>query len=107
LDKDRDASDQRVEKATAAVLVVLDARSVAERALEAVTTELATALRELLGEGVDAERAAALLELDATEVRRLTKPVAAEKPSATAKPVARVTVLPDTAGGVGGERQVG
>ena len=73
LDKTRDEQDRRVEQATAMALVALDTRKDAERSLREATEGLADALRRLVGQEVSIERAAALLELDATEVRRLTK----------------------------------
>lgn len=69
------------------------------------------ALKVLLGEDVSAEKAAALLELDVTEVRRLVKAAPAEaggsalRPSAPSR--ATVSVLPDAAGGEGAAREAG
>jgi hypothetical protein len=71
LDRARDRQDLRVEQATAEALVTLQLRGVA-------TAEVGAALRTLLEQDVSAERAAALLELEVTEVRRLTKPVATD-----------------------------
>jgi electron transfer flavoprotein alpha subunit len=86
LDAARDEHDRRVEEATAEALVALEARSEAEQALAAATAALGERLRTLLAEDVPAERAAALLELDTAEVRRLTK--AAGRPAVTpTKPV--------------------
>jgi hypothetical protein len=73
LDKARDEQDRRVEHATATALVALDARKAAELSLREATEGLADALRRLVSQDVSIERAAALLELDATEVRRLTR----------------------------------
>jgi hypothetical protein len=73
LDKARDEQDRRVEQATANALVALDARKAAELSLHEATEGLADTLRRLVSQDVSIERAAALLELDATEVRRLTK----------------------------------
>ena len=73
LDAARDEQDRRVEEATAAALVALEARREAEQALQAATAALGETLRTLLAEDVSTERAAALLELDTAEVRRLTK----------------------------------
>jgi len=90
LDAARDEHDRRIEQATAEALVALEARSEAEQALASATAALGETLRTLLAEDVPAERAAALLELDTAEVRRLTK--AADRPSpAAAKPVATPT----------------
>ena len=90
LDAARDEHDRRVEEATAEALVALEARSEAEQALAVATAALGETLRTLLAEDVPAERAAALLELDIAEVRRLTK--AADRPSpAATKPVASPT----------------
>jgi hypothetical protein len=73
LDKARDEQDRRVEEATATALVALEARKAAELLLREATEGLADALRRLVSQDVSIERAAALLELDAREVRRLTK----------------------------------
>ncbi|RZU33534.1 hypothetical protein [Blastococcus saxobsidens] len=90
LDAARDEHDRRVEQATAEALVALEARSEAEQTLAVATAALGETLRTLLAEDVPAERAAALLELDIAEVRRLTK--AADLPSpAAAKPVGTPT----------------
>jgi hypothetical protein len=78
LDKARDERDRRVEQATATALVALDTRKGAERSLREATAGLADALRRLVGQDVSIERAAALLELDATEVRRLTRSAAGQ-----------------------------
>jgi hypothetical protein len=48
-------------------------RKAAEASLREATEGLAVALNRLVGQDVSIERAATLLELDATEVRRLTK----------------------------------
>ena len=90
LDAARDEHDRRVEEATAEALVALEARSEAEQALAVATAALGETLRTLLAEDVPAERAAALLELETAEIRRLTK--VADRPSpAAAKPVATPT----------------
>jgi hypothetical protein len=90
LDAARDEHDRRIEQATAEALAALEARSEAEQALQAATATFAETLHTLLAEDVPTERAAALLELDPAEVRRLTK--AAYRPSpAAAKPVATFT----------------
>jgi hypothetical protein len=73
LDRERDAQDERIEEATAEAFVALDARGLAQEAVAAATAQLGTAVRKLLAEDVTAERAAALLELDMAEVRRLSK----------------------------------
>ena len=78
LDRERDRQDLRVEQATAEALVMLQLRHEAQTALEVASAELGAALRTLLAQDVSAERAAALLELEVTEVRRLTKPVATD-----------------------------
>lgn len=108
LDRERDDQDRLVEEATAEAMVVLEQRGAAEQALAAATGELGEALRGLLGSGVSAERAAALLELDVAEVRRLTKPLASETPSAAAKPAAgAVRALPGADRGEGAARRAG
>ena len=73
LDKARDDQDQRIEEATAAAMVALEVRAAAELALDAATGQVGEALKVLLAEDVSAEKAAALLELDVTEVRRLVR----------------------------------
>ncbi|HEV7896911.1 MAG TPA: hypothetical protein VGP31_03595, partial [Planosporangium sp.] len=64
LDAARDEHDRRVEEVTAEALVALEARQEVEQALVAATAALGETLQKLLAEGVPAERAAALLELD-------------------------------------------
>lgn len=87
LDVARDEHDRRVDEATAEALVALEARREAEQGLEEAAATLAETRRALMAEDVPPERAAALLELDAAEVRRLTKTT--ERPAFTpAKPVA-------------------
>lgn len=104
LDRVRDEHDQRVEDATASVLVALDARADAERALESATGRVGQALKALLGEDVGMERAAALVELELAEVRRLVKVAPAEADSSAAKHKSPVTVtLSDVPGGPGAE----
>jgi hypothetical protein len=78
LDKARDEQDQRIEKATARALVALEVRADAERALESATGQLGEALKLLLAEEVSTDKAAALLELEATEVRRLVRAVSTD-----------------------------
>jgi hypothetical protein len=90
LDAARDEHDRRIEQATAEALVALEARREAEQGLQAATATFAETLRTLLAEDIPAERAAALLELDTADIRRLTKTT--ERPAATpAKPVATGT----------------
>jgi hypothetical protein len=73
LDRSRDEHDQRVEEATASALVALEARVAAEAALDAAGSQVGNALRLLIGENVSVDRAAALVEIDAAEVRRLVR----------------------------------
>jgi hypothetical protein len=73
LDRERDAQDERIEEATAEAFGALDARGQAQDAVAAATAQLGIAVRKLLAEDVTAEKAAALLELDMAEVRRLSK----------------------------------
>jgi hypothetical protein len=82
LDKARDEQDRRVEQATANALVALDARKATELSLREATEGLAAALRRLISQDVSIERAAALLELDLTEVRRLTRLAVEDGPPA-------------------------
>jgi len=111
LDKARDEQDQRIEEATAAAMVALEGRAEAERALEAATGQVGESLKVLLAEDVPAEKAAALLELDVTEVRRLVKAAPAEaggpQPGRESGPKATVSVLPEAAGGEGAARRAG
>jgi hypothetical protein len=102
LDKTRDEQDQRIDEATARALVVLEIRADAERTLESATRQLGEALKLLLAEDVGIDKAAALLELDATEVRRLVRIVStdageqnARRRSGTSAPV---SVLPGVVG---------
>jgi hypothetical protein len=90
LDRERDAQDQRIEEAAALALVALDTRAEAEAAVAAATAELGVAVRKLLEEDVSAERAAALLEVDLTEVRRLSK-APAKEPRDSAPPSGKST----------------
>jgi hypothetical protein len=73
LDRVRDEQDARIEEATASVLVVLEARAEMMRVVETATSHVGDMVKVLLGEDVSAERAAALLELDVVEVRRLVR----------------------------------
>ena len=101
LDQARDEQDARIEEATASALVALEGRAVAEQALAAATGGLATAVRALFDEGVGVDRAAALLEVDVAEVRRLARsagPVAVSVTSGRDHPPAPVAVLPAAAG---------
>jgi vacuolar-type H+-ATPase subunit E/Vma4 len=111
LDKARDDQDQRIEEATAAAMVALEVRAAAELALDAATGQVGEALKVLLAEDVSAEKAAALLELDVTEVRRLVKAAPAEAGGSDARPQvaskATVSVLPEAAGGEGAARRAG
>lgn len=111
LDKARDDQDQRIEEATAAAMVALEVRGEAKLALYAATGQVGEALKMLLAEDVSAEKAAALLELDVTEVRRLVKAAPAEAGGSDARPQvaskATVSVLPDAAGRESAARRAG
>lgn len=111
LDKSRDEQDQRIEEAAAGAMVALEARADAASALEAATGQAGEALKVLLAEDVTAEKAAALLEVDVTEVRRLVKAAQAEAVGSDARPPvaskAPVSVLPEAAGGEGAARRAG
>jgi DNA-directed RNA polymerase specialized sigma24 family protein len=102
LDKARDEQDQRIDEATAGALVVLEIRADAERALESATRQLGEALKLLLAEDVSTDKAAALLELDATEVRRLVRTVSTDAGGSNARgqsgTTATVSVLPGAVG---------
>ncbi len=73
LDRARDEQDQRLEEATAAALLTLESRDQADRVLQTATGQAGEAVRLLLALQVSAERAAALLDLTVTEVRRLAR----------------------------------
>ena len=98
LDRERDSQDLRVEEATAAALVMLQLRGEAQTALEVASAALGAALRTLLDQDVSADRAAALLELDLTEVRRLTKPVATDNDKPVPSPTTAHSSRPGAAG---------
>lgn len=109
LDRERGEHDLRIEEATAATLVALEVSADAERALEAAQAEVGESLRLILAEDVSVARAAALLDLDVSEVRRLMKAAptdAAEQPSG-AKRTGSVSVLPDAAGSDSASRPAG
>ena len=102
LDKARDEQDQRIDEATAGAIVVLEIRADAERALESAMMQLGEALKLLLAEDVSTDKAAALLEMDVTEVRRLVRTVSTDagEPNARRKPGNSTTasVLPGAVG---------
>jgi len=83
LDRARDEQDQRLEEATAAVLLALAGRDQAACVLQTATGRAGEAVRLLLALQVSAERAAALLDLTVIEVRRLARaaPVDDEPPT--------------------------
>ncbi|WP_375502672.1 hypothetical protein [uncultured Jatrophihabitans sp.] len=108
LDRARGEQDKRIEEATASTLVALQVREDAERALEAAQAEVGESLRKMLAEDVSVERAAALLDLDVTEVRRLMKAAPTESETAGgSKQVGSVTALPDASGSDSAARQTG
>jgi DNA-directed RNA polymerase specialized sigma24 family protein len=102
LDKARDEQDQRIDEATASAFIALEVRADAERALESATRQLGAALKLLLAEDVSIDKAAALLELDATEVRRLVRTVPTDAGESHAGhesgTTAMVSVLPGAVG---------
>jgi hypothetical protein len=124
LDRERDAQDERIEEATAKTLVTLEGLAEAEAARDAAAAVVGEAVRALLAEDVTPERAAALLDVDVTEVRRLSK-VAVVEPPSTVKPsskagaaatapagppgdgTARVTALPEQSGSADATRRAG
>jgi hypothetical protein len=91
LDQARDEQDARVESATAAALLALEVRAAAERELAAATGELAAAVHALFAEGVGMDRAAALLEVEVADIRRLAKQGAGP---VVPGPVSGLVVLP-------------
>jgi hypothetical protein len=100
LDKARDEQDQRIEEATAGAFIALEVRADAERALESATCQLGRALKLLLAEDVSTDKAAALLELEATEVRRLARAASPDDGDADARrqSAGTVRVVPDAVG---------
>lgn len=74
-DERREARRERIAKASAFAMVTLDRYNRAVAAVADVTAEVGTAVRTLLAEDIGVNRAAALLELDAAEVRRFSKAV--------------------------------
>jgi len=77
-DERREARRKRIAEASATVMVALGRYEDAAAALEEATAVVGVAMRTLMGEDVDVDRAAALLELDAAEVKRFAK---ADKPT--------------------------
>ncbi len=83
-DERREARRERIAAASASAIVALGRYDKTVAAVADATAEVGTAVRTLLAEDVDVDRAAALLELDAAEVRRFSK-AAADKPAPEAK----------------------
>jgi hypothetical protein len=109
LDRARDEQDRRIEDATAAALLALEVRVEAQRELGVATVRFGEALRALMAEDISAERAAALLELDPTDVRRLAKAApSVETPTrdADAAPTP-LTTLHTAGGGQSAARRAG
>jgi hypothetical protein len=112
LDEERRAQEQRQDVATAAALIALERLAEVEATRDGVLAEVGAAVRTLMDEDVSPERAAGLLGLDASDVRRLSKvtsvgtPAPATKDSGKAAPAsassstgtATVTSLPDQSG---------
>jgi hypothetical protein len=73
LDRDRDVQDRQVEESASVVLVALDHRDAAQEALDEAAGEVGRALSALTGLDVSVERAALLVDLSVTEVRRLVR----------------------------------
>jgi hypothetical protein len=76
LDAERDERDRRIEDAAAEVFVLLAQRAEAEKAVAVTNLAIGRTLRVVLDEGVGIDGTAQLVELDAIEVRRLTRPAA-------------------------------
>jgi hypothetical protein len=74
LDAERDARDRRVEDAAAEAMLLIAERTRAQEVLTGINAALGGALRRVQAEGVGADGTAVLVDLDASEVRRLTKP---------------------------------
>lgn len=79
-DERREARRERIAAASASAIVALGRYDKTVEAVADATAEVGTAVRTLLAEDVDVDRAAALLELEAAEVRRFSK-AAADKPA--------------------------
>ena len=100
-DERREARRKRIAEASATVMVALGRYEDAAAALDEATGEVGAAMRTLMAEDVDVDRAAALLDLDAAEVKRFAK---ADKPAAGNGPAdgraaeAIVTAMPGRAG---------
>lgn len=73
LDRARGEQDKRIEQVTAATLLAFERRDDAERALVAAQAEVGESVRQILAEGVSLDRAAALLDVDPSEVRQMMK----------------------------------
>lgn len=94
LDEGRDARDLRVEETAAEVFVLLEERAAAETKASETSAAIGERLRRLLAEDVGVDGVAQLVDLDVAEVRRLTRPAAAEKAEVMAATASR-----DGAGG--------
>jgi len=84
LDADREARDDRVEDTAAKVFGLLDDRASAERVITDANVAIGKALGLLVAEDLNAEAIASLVELDASEVRRLIRSAATAKEPGTA-----------------------
>lgn len=78
-DEAREAARARIADASAAAIVALERRAEAERTLATATSAAGNAVRALLAEDVEVDRAAALLDMSETDVRRLVKAAAPEQ----------------------------
>ena len=73
LDVDREARDRRVEDAAAAVFAGLEERAAAEAVVAAANAAIGSALVRLFGEGLGVDAVVQLVDLDAAQVRRLSR----------------------------------
>ena len=73
VDRDRQARDSRVEQAAARVVLGVQQRESAARAMHDANVGIGTALLELLAERIALQDAAELCDLDICEVRRLLR----------------------------------
>jgi hypothetical protein len=94
LDEGRDARDRRIEETAAEAFVLLAERAAAEAKVSETSAAIGERLRRLLAQDVGADGVAQLVDLDVAEVRRLTRPAAADK--------AEVLVTTPTRDGAGG-----
>lgn len=85
-DRDRRDLDRRIEAAAGEVFLGLAARDHAAALVSDAETRVGAALRRLLAEDIDVDRAAALCELTAREVRRISRDRRTRRSAAAQRP---------------------